>query len=399
MFRQGPVSPERQPLATKLRLDTSLRIPDNRVVIDLGREAADSQRISRRVDDFMRGGASYEQLMRDLAAARRSAGGEEELRSYVDRMAKLGGLPTPLIAGLRSLLDRSPAPALATDGDPTRRTGPRRVYGGAATGSSGHGTGAGRFGDPLARLVGRVVVERYEIDAVIGRRTGGIAYRAIDRAWPVAENGGRRVTVIALDPVHAADAATVGRIARLAAQVRTLEHPVFDRIHEVVRDGDKVFAIVDYRVGRILAGLLAGGAGSGWPLRTVLPIGHRIADGLARAHRVGLVHGGISPETIILTADDDVHVLDFGLRAALMPGGDPEPRQDVLGLARSVHAMLIGAPMDAGDDPRRPSGLREPQWQALRNGLSLDPAARPSTAEALMVSLEDPGWLGRLVGR
>jgi len=386
-------------VATELRLDTSLRIPENCFVIDLGREVADSQRISRRVDGFMRGESTYEQLMRDLAAARRKAGGEAALRSYVDRMAALGGLPAPLIAGLHSLLGQGPALPPVTDGDPTRRTGPRRVYGGAATGGTSRRTGGGCYGDPLARLVGRVVVERYEIDAVIGRRTGGIAYRASDRAFPTAENGGRRVTVIALDPVHAADAAAVGRIGRLADQVRTLEHPVFDRIHEVVRDGDMVFAIADYRVGRTLASLLPGGVGAGWPLRVVLPIGHRIADGLGRAHRVGLVHGGIAPETIILTADDDVHVLDFGLRAALMPGGDPEPRQDVLGLARSVHAMLVGAPMDAGADAARPPGLRESQWQALRNGLAASPAVRPATAEALMVSLEDPGWLGRLVGR
>ena len=347
----------------------------------------------------MRGESGYEQLMRDLAAARRSAGGEAALRSYADRMAALGGLPAPLIAGLRSLLERSPAPALATDGDPTRRTGPRRVYGGAAAGGTGRGTVAGRYGDPLARLLGRIVVDRYEVDAVIGRRTGGVAYRASDRAWPVAENGGRRVTVTALDPAHAADPATVGRIARLADQVRTLEHPVFDRIHEVVRDGDKIFAISDYRVGRTLVSLLAGEARAGWPLRVVLPIGHRIADGLARAHRVGLVHGGLAPETVILTADDDVHVLDFGLRAALESGAGPEPRKDVLGLARLVHAMLVGAPMDAGVDAARPPGLREPQWQALRNGLAADPTVRPATAEALMVSLEDPGWLGRLVGR
>lgn len=286
------------------------------------------------------------------------------------------------------------------DDHPTLRTGPRRVYGGTRMAGDAPAESRSRHGDPLAGLIGRTLAGRYEIDAVIGRRAGGIACRAIDRDWNADTAGGRPVTLTILDAQFATDTEMPDRLRRAAGLVRGLGHPLFDVPRDIVPDSDALLVVSDHRAGRLLAGLLGGGPGAGWPLRAVLPIGHRIADGLANAHAAGLVHGDLDLTSVLLTADDEVVVLDLALRAALA-GDRGAPGDDVLGLARLVHALLTGAAPGGVDDagPVRPAGLRDSAWQALRQALGPDPAVRPPTPEALMVSLEDPSWFGRLVGR
>lgn len=350
----------------------------------------------------MRGVLGYDVLIRELAVAAASAEGGVALRRYLETAA--GGLPAPLAVVLRDLTAPGRAHRIEADDSPTQRTGPRRVYGGALSSVPG---GAGRLlaDDRFGRLIGTVLAGRYEIDAVIGPRAAGMAFRATDLGWPSSDPARRRVAVTALDARIAEDSAAVARLLQAAGRVRELGHPAFEGMREIIRDNGRVFAVSEHRPGRSLSSLLAGDRGPGWPLRVVLPIGHRIADGLGEAHRAGLVHGGLDLDSVLLTADqEEVVVLDLAVRTTLAPsagGRAADPRDDVLGLARIVHALLTGAPMAVGParEAPRPATLGEAAWRALLQGLAAEPSGRPATAEALMVSLEDPGWFGRLVGR
>lgn len=360
--------------------------------------------VAGRVDAFMRGALGYDVLVRELTAAAASADGGVALRRYLETSVAGGGLPAHLVAALRGLAALDRPHRIEADDSPTQRTGPRRVYGGAL--SSVPGGGAPLLaGDRFGRLIGTVLAGRYEVDAVIGPRAAGMALRATDLGWPASDPARRRVAITVLDERIAEDPAAVARLLKAAGRVRALGHPAFEGIREIIRDNGRVFAVSEHRPGRSLSSLLAGEQGPGWPLRVVLPIGHRIADGLGEAHRAGMVHGGLDLGCVLLTADqEEVVVLDLGVRTALAPpdgGRAADPRDDVLGLARIVHALLSGAPMevDAARGAPRPPALREAAWRALLQGLAAEPAGRPASAEALMVSLEDPGWLGRLVGR
>lgn len=367
--------------------------------------------VADRIDAFMRGGVGYDVLVRDLAAAVASAEGQAALGLYLAGTGTTQALPAPLVAALRALLASSGrGPAVDVDDSPTQRTGPRRVYGGALSSvAMGAGPHALLAGDRFGRLLGTVLVGRYEIDAVIGPRAAGIAFRATDLGWPASDPARRRVAVTALDDSIAEDPSAIARLLQAAGRVRELGHPAFEGVREIVRDSGRVFAVADHRPGRSLSSLLAGERGPGWPLRVVLPIGHRIADGLGEAHRAGLVHGGLDLDSVLLTPDqEEVVVLDLAVRAALLPasgagssGPPPDPRDDVLGLARILHALLTGQPLDieAARVAPKPAALRDAAWRSLLQGLAPDAASRPATAEALMVSLEDPGWFGRLVGR
>ncbi|EDP65174.1 hypothetical protein BAL199_01469 [alpha proteobacterium BAL199] len=277
------------------------------------------------------------------------------------------------------------------------------MYGGAVpTGHPERGRPVGHGGDPLGRLIGQTIAGRYEIDAVIGKRSAGVAYRAVDRFWQVGAEGHRTVTITVLDVELSKDPGALQRVLTIAGQIRDLQHPLFDPVHEVVRDADRICVITAHRIGRTLLSLMGSGPDLGWPLRTVLPIGHRIADGLSHAHRAGLFHGALGLDTVVMSADDEVHVLELGLAGALRSGGSPDGigvRGDVFGLARIVLVLLTGASVNSQARPVRPAGLSESSWQALMHGLAGSPVGGWETPEAFMVSLEDPGWFGRLVRR
>jgi len=289
--------------------------------------------------------------------------------------------------------------AVEVDDFPTQRSGPRRVYGSTNAADARLADLPAGGGDPLGRLIGRTLAGRYKIDAVIGRRLRGTAYRATDRDAGGGGDRWRYVTVTVLDDRLAGDRAALERLRRSAETVRRLQHPALDAPTEILDEDGLVFLVSPYRPGRALADLLGRTAGAGWPLRSVLPLGYRIAEALAPAHAAGLAHGALDAASVLVTADEGVVVLNLGLGPSL-DGADVDPAEDVLGLARLVLALLAGdGGPHRGAVPKRPAGLRETAWAGLLAGLASDRSLRPDSPEALMVSLEDPGWLRRLVGR
>ena len=284
---------------------------------------------------------------------------------------------------------------------PIRPSGPRHVYGSTNVTDTPLADMPVCGIEPRGWSIGRVVGDRYELAALIGKRPFGTAYRGIDRTAPQVHCAGRlAVTVMQLDPGAEQDAGFLRRLRSATDRLRRLEHPSLDAASQIVEEDGAVFVISRYRTGRTLADLLGRTAGAGWPLRTVLPVGHRLAEALEHAHSAGVVHGALDTASVLLTADDEAVLTDLGLHAARANGG-ADTKLDVLGLARLILAMLTGGGTEPRDGPvpRRPAGIGETAWARLLEGLASDPALRPATTVALIVSLEDPGWSRRLVGR
>ncbi|MBI1950964.1 MAG: protein kinase [Acidobacteria bacterium] len=101
--------------------------------------------------------------------------------------------------------------------------------------------------------------------------------------------------------------------AHLAASVSDL-HIV--QVYELGRQEDLDFIVMEYVEGRPLSAII-----HGRPLSsgTVATLGFQVARALSRAHRKGLLHRDLKPGNILVTAEGDVKVVDFGLATLFSP--------------------------------------------------------------------------------
>lgn len=105
----------------------------------------------------------------------------------------------------------------------------------------------------------------------------------------------------------AAEAEMFLREARAAAQVR---HPNIVAVHEVGRDGDRIFLVSDLIAGKSLAESLKRTHRS---QREVARLVETIARALEDAHRFGVIHRDLKPANIVLDHDGKPYLTDFGL--------------------------------------------------------------------------------------
>ena len=172
-------------------------------------------------------------------------------------------------------------------------------------------------GVPLPLGVGHLAAGRrlgpYEIVAPIGAGGMGEVYRARDARL------NRTVAIKVLPAVATADSDTRHRFEREARAVAALNHPHICTLHDIGREGDIDFLVMEHLEGETLAARLGKG-----PLAVDLALqyGIQIASALDKAHRAGIVHRDLKPANIFLvrgsgaSAVPTAKLLDFGLAKA-----------------------------------------------------------------------------------
>jgi serine/threonine protein kinase len=97
------------------------------------------------------------------------------------------------------------------------------------------------------------------------------------------------------------------REARTAAQ---LKHPNIVSVHEVGRDGETVYIVSDLVRGLSLADWLTGQRPTASEAAELCV---KIAEALHHAHRAGVVHRDLKPANVMIDAEGQPHIMDFGL--------------------------------------------------------------------------------------
>jgi eukaryotic-like serine/threonine-protein kinase len=143
----------------------------------------------------------------------------------------------------------------------------------------------------------------YEILSPLGAGGMGEVYRARDTRLD------RLVALKVLAPERTTDAEFQARFAREAKAISALNHPHICGLHDIGRDHDTEYLVLELLEGETLAARVARGA---LPLAQVLRFGIQIADALEAAHRHGIIHRDLKPANIMLTAAG-IKLLDFGL--------------------------------------------------------------------------------------
>ena len=125
---------------------------------------------------------------------------------------------------------------------------------------------------------------------------------------------GRTVAIKVLSDAFARDHERLGRFAREAKVLASLNHPNIAAIYDF-KDSAKVpVLIMELVEGPTLADHLLR---SPIPLTEALAIAKQICEALEYAHERGIVHRDLKPANVKLTPDGWVKLLDFGLAKAL----------------------------------------------------------------------------------
>lgn len=119
----------------------------------------------------------------------------------------------------------------------------------------------------------------------------------------------RKVAVKAIHARHHLSAEVKARFLQEARVLSQLEHPHICRIHDYVEHGDSELLVLEFIDGRPLTARVA----QELDRPTKLAVAEQIADVLCAAHAAGIVHRDLKPDNVMMTADGDVKVLDFGL--------------------------------------------------------------------------------------
>jgi serine/threonine protein kinase len=140
----------------------------------------------------------------------------------------------------------------------------------------------------------------YEISGSLGAGGMGEVYRARDTRL------GRTVALKVLPHDDAADPDRRRRMEAEARAVSRLNHPHICALFDIGSDGGTDYLVMEYLEGETLAarlsrGRVAGEPSSGLPFAEALDVGAQIADGLAAAHRAGVIHRDLKPGNVMLT--------------------------------------------------------------------------------------------------
>ena len=117
------------------------------------------------------------------------------------------------------------------------------------------------------------------------------------------------------------DAAALDRFRREARAASALSHPNICVVHDVGDLEGRPFIAMEYLEGQTLRACM-----SGWalPQSTALEYAAQMLQGLAAAHRKGVVHRDLKPENLWITHEGRVKILDFGLAKVDEPIGQSE---------------------------------------------------------------------------
>jgi len=272
-------------------------------------------------------------------------------------------------------------------------------------------------------------LDRYRIEAKLGEGGMGVVYRARDTRLD------RTVAIKVLPHEKVSDPERKQRFVQEAKAASALNHPHIVTVHDIRSDAGVDFIVMEYAGGRTLDQVIPA---KGLGIAQALRYGVQIADALATAHAAGIVHRDIKPSNIMVTDEDRVKVLDFGIaklfdpadRAAeagtrTSPSTDPgivlgtaaymspeqaqgrtvDARSDIFSFGAVLYEMLTGRRSFAGgsslavlakilnEDPAPPSTLSAsvpPDVErAVLRCLRKDPARRFQTMADLKVALED----------
>jgi len=183
-------------------------------------------------------------------------------------------------------------------------------------------------------MIGQTL-SRYKITGMLGEGGMGVVYRAEDPEL------GREVALKLLPAEMADNPKRLERFRREAKAVAAINHPNIVTIHSIESVETTHFLTMELVEGESLDRLIPPG---GMPLAKVFEIAVPLADALSSAHERGIVHRDLKPANVMITQENRIKVLDFGL-AKLVEDTDSEtgdPSLTAVPTELTAEGMVMG---------------------------------------------------------
>jgi serine/threonine protein kinase len=177
---------------------------------------------------------------------------------------------------------------------------------------------------------------RYVIEAELGRGGMGVVYRARDIRLD------RHVAIKVLNRRLQLHPNAWGWIIREARNASALNHPCICTVYDAGEEKGQPYVAMEYVEGRPLSAMLTP---YGLPPPLVMHYGRLLSSALAHAHERGIIHRDIKSANVMVTAQGELKVLDFGLAKRLqVHRSHGAPLSSPLEIGRVVGTVAYLAP-------------------------------------------------------
>ncbi len=144
----------------------------------------------------------------------------------------------------------------------------------------------------------------FEVHEILGQGGMGAVYHARDITLQ------RDVAIKMLRPLHVGNQINNDALLEEARMASKLNHPNIVTIYDVARSRDSNYIVMEWVDGKPLNELIPA---EGLPLVKALEYACQIVDGLTNAHQKYIIHRDIKPQNIMLSEQNSIKILDFGI--------------------------------------------------------------------------------------
>lgn len=192
-------------------------------------------------------------------------------------------------------------------------------------------------------LIGRKL-HIYQCVSLVGAGAMGRVYLAMH------DDLQRHCALKILSPRHGTcDAEYVARFLREGQAAAALIHPNIVTLHAVGHLADTHFLEMEYIPGQSLQQLIRDEGAQ--PADRALRLATMVADGLAAAHRAGIVHRDVKPDNVMVTSGGVAKIGDFGLAQRVLTSADDPMTQVLCGTPNYMAPELFrGEPASPASD-------------------------------------------------
>ena len=258
---------------------------------------------------------------------------------------------------------------------------------------------------------GVTLKDRFVLLEKLGQGGMGVVFKAKDLLKVEAQDKDPYVAIKVLTDAFKKYSGSFIALQREASKAQRLAHPNIATVYDFDRDGNTVFMTMEYLQGKPINQLIKEINKKPLKLDHALHIIDELCSGLAYAHEKNLIHSDFKPGNCFLLSDGHVKLLDFGIARAstqtdeerentmfdpaklsavtpayatpeMFAGMNPDPRDDIYGLACVAYQLLAGGKhpynkvaspkiKELGIKPKPIKGLNRRQQKTLMKALTV----------------------------